>query len=206
MFRTFIRNASAAIALTFALMLAGSTPAFAHGGGVIRLASNHVAVGGKIALIGQKLDKKSNIRLELRGVLDNYPVGEVLTDTAGKFQMRLVLPPHVPAGVYSLVAIAADGDVAARADLTVGMPTGGAGSGPATAMPGMPGMGQGTQEMPGVHATEEMMSLHRSTSPAEVIVIAVFILASFAGAVLLLRKAAKANHSGGGEEVPRPHT
>lgn len=194
MFRTFTRNALAAITVALTLVFTVYTPAFAHGGGVIRLASNHVAVGGEIALTGQKLDKKSNIKLELRGVLDNYPVGEVLTDSAGTFQMRLVLPPHIPAGVYSLVAIAADGDVAARADLTVGMTTGGAGSGPAAAMPGMSGMSQGTQEMPGMHATEEMMTLKRSTSPGEMVFITLFILVSLGGAALLLRKAASMKH------------
>ena len=189
-----MRNALAVTTLAFVLIFAISSPAFAHGGGVIRLASNHVAVGGEIVLAGSKLDKKSNIRLELRGVLDNYPVGEVLSDSAGNFQMRLVLPPHVPAGVYSLVAIAADGDVAARADLTVGMANGGAGSGPAAAMPGMTGMGQGTQEMPGMHATEEMMTLKRTTSPAEWAVIWALIILAAGGGAVLLRKASTAGH------------
>lgn len=184
---------AAAVAAT-ALLLTTSNSAFAHGGGVIRLASNQVAVGGTLALRGEKLEKNSHIRLELRGTLDNYPVGEVKTDTAGKFQMSIVLPPHVPAGAYTLVAIAADGDVTARADLTVGMPTGGAGSGPVpTAMPGMPGM-SGTQEMPGEHATEEMMALKRTTSNGEWAFIAAFILLTFAGGAVLLRKGASARH------------
>ncbi len=199
MFRTF-RLKIVAVALgAVALTLTTSTPAFAHGGGVIRLTSSQVPVGGTMTLSGEKLEKSSNIKLELRGTLDNYPVGEVRTDTAGKFQMSIVLPPHVPAGAYSLVAIAADGDVAARADLTVGTLTGGAGSGPVAAMPGMTGMTgmtgmNGTQEMPGMHATDEMMALKRTTSGGEWLFIGAFILVTFAAGALLLRKAAVARH------------
>lgn len=205
MFTTFKRNALkhnalahnavATITLAFVLAFTISTPAFAHGGGVIRLASNQVAVGGEIMLMGEKLEKNSDIKLELRGILDNYPVGEVRTDSAGKFSMRIVLPPHVPAGTYTLVAIAADGDVSARANLTVGTPTGGAAGGPMAAMPGMAGMGeQGTQQMPGMHATDEMMALQRTTSPGGWAVIWAFIFLTLAGGVVLLRKAAAAGH------------
>ena len=194
MFRTLKWNILGAAVTVTALLLTVNKSAFAHGGGVIRVASNQVAVGGTLALRGEKLEKNSNIRLELRGTLDNYPVGEAKTDTAGKFQMSIVLPPHVPAGAYTLVAIAADGDVTARADLTVGMPTGGAGSGPvASAMPGMPGM-SGTQEMPGEHATEEMMALKQTTSNGGWAFIAAFILVTFAGGAVLLRKGASARH------------
>lgn len=198
MFRTFkwntFGNFFAATLGAAALLLATSTSAFAHPtGGVISLASNRVAVGGTLGLTGEKLEKNSNIRLELRGILDNYPVGEVKTDTAGKFQMSIVLPPHVPAGAYTLVAIAADGDVAARADLTVGTLTGGAGSGPVTGMQGMSGM-NGTQEMPGMHATDEMMALRRTTSGGEWAFIAAFVIVTFAGGAVLLRKAASMRH------------
>lgn len=199
MFRTFkwntFRKFFAATLCAAALLLAMSTSAFAHPtGGVISLASNQVAVGGTLGLTGEKLEKNSNIKLELRGTLDNYPVGEVKTDTAGKFQMSIVLPPHVPAGAYTLVAIAADGDVTARADLTVGTLTGAAGSGPVTGMQGMPGMGHGTQEMPGMHATDEMMALKRTTSGGEWAFIAAFIIVTFASGAVLLRKAASMRH------------
>ncbi|MGI9091108.1 MAG: hypothetical protein ACR2GG_08400 [Gemmatimonadaceae bacterium] len=191
MFTTFKHNAVAAVVLAFALLLAGRTQAFAHGGGIIRLASNQVAVGGTIALSGEKLEKNANIKLELRGILDNYPVGEVKTDTAGNFKMSIVLPPHVPAGTYTLAAIAADGDVSARANITVGAPTGGAAGGPVAAMSDMPGMGEhGTQQMPGMHATDEMMQLQRTTSPGEWAVIWAFIILTAAGGAALLRKAA----------------
>lgn len=198
MSRTFnwntFRNFFAATLGAAALLLAMSTSAFAHPtGGVISLASSQVAVGGTLGLSGEKLEKNSNIRLELRGILDNYPVGEVKTDTAGKFQMSIVLPPHVPAGAYTLVAVAADGDVAARADLTVGTLTGGAGSGPVTGMQGMSGM-NGTQGMPGMHATDEMMALKRTTSGGEWAFIVAFIIVMFAGGAVLLRKAASMRH------------
>lgn len=162
------------------LSLVVSSPALAHGGGVLRLASPTAAVGGSISLTGDKMEKNANLQLELRGTLDNYPVGQVRTDSAGKFRMSIVLPPHVPAGAYSLVAIAPDGDVAARTDLTLTV---------AAASTGMMGE-HGSGAMPAMHATDEMMALHVSTSPAEWLAIAAFLLATVGGGLVLLRRSA----------------
>jgi len=187
MFTTFKRSALATVTLIFSV----SATALAHGdGGVFHLASSQIAVGGQLVLTGEKFEKNADMTLVLRGTLDNYPIGHVLTGKDGRFSAELVLPPHVPAGSYVLVAIAADEDVAARADLTVGMPTGGPGSGPAAAMPGMPGMGTGTQEMPGEHATEEMMVLQHTTTPEQWAVIWALIIVAFGGGAVLLRRAA----------------
>ena len=188
-----MRPALARVAAVLALLAVTSAPAFAHGGGVIRVRAAQVPVGGTIAVSGEKLEKNATLRLELRGTLDNYPIGDAKTDTAGKFSLSVPLPAHVPGGVYSLVAIGPDGDVDARVDLTVGgAATEGTGVGNMPGMPAMaamPGMGHGTQEMSGMHATDEMMVLRRTTSPGEWIIIAVFIVAAFAGGAILLRKA-----------------
>lgn len=192
MFRRLGWNAAAATVIATALLLATNSTAFAHGGGVIRLASKQVPVGGTLALTGEKLEKNAQLRLELRGTLDNYPVGEIRTDTAGAFTTSIVLPPHVPAGSYMLAAIGPDGDVDARTDLTIS-----AAGAPAAAggMAGMPGMGgHGTQEMPGMHATGEMMALNRATSGGEWAVIALFLLLAFGGGAMLLAKSAAARH------------
>lgn len=188
MLGTFTRSALAAIVLAFAASFAASTPAFAHGGGVIRLASNQVSVAGTLGVTGEKLDKNSSVKLELRGILDNYPIGDVKTDAAGAFSTSITLPPHAPAGAYTLVAIGADGDVAARASLTVGGAGGGSAAGAAGAAGTMAGM-------PGMEATAEMMVLQHRTSVAEWVVIWALIIASAAAGAMLLRRSASARHA-----------
>ena len=191
--RTACRIAARTLALLttlVTLLTLTSTPAFAHGGGVIRLASPQAPVGGTLALSGEKLEKNSTFKLELRGTLDNYPIGDAKTDTAGKFRMSIALPAHVPAGVYSLVAVGPDGDVDARVDLTIAGAAG-SGAGGMAGMSGMASMGQGTQEMSGMHATDEMMAIERTTTAGEWVVIWVLILAALGGGAVLLRKAAR---------------
>ena len=175
------------------LILASTVRAGAHGTGAIHLASKQIAVGGDLVMKGEKLGANQELKLELRGILDNYPVGLVHTDAKETFAARLPVPAHAPPGAYSLVAIASDGDVSARTDLVVVAPTesaAGTGSmGSMGGMPGMPGMaGRGMQEMSGAHATAEMMKLDQVTTRGEWMIIALFILLSAgAGALLLAR-------------------
>jgi len=171
----------AAIGLAIGLTLAVAVPAYPHGGGVIRVASKQVAVGGAFAVTGEKLEKNAELRLELRGVLDNYPIGRVHSDGNGKLSASISIPPAIPVGAYTLVAIAADGDVAARTDLAVG---------PAAdvtaSKEGMPHMPTG---MPGMQASAEMMKIERTTTPGEWAIIVTLILLSFAGGAFLLARA-----------------
>lgn len=169
-----------------ALILVTSIPAYPHGGGVLRLATVNVAGGGTVALTGEKLEKNADLALELRGTLDNYPVARVHTDASGKFSTNLTLPPSIPGGAYTLVAIAADGDVAARTNVVIGSPPGGSGA----IMPGMRGNeGMHTeQQVSGPHATAEMMQLKLTTTPAEWAAIATLILLSAAGGAWLLTR------------------
>ncbi len=175
---------------TAALLLVTAAPAYPHGGGMIRLATTQVAGGGTVALTGEKLDKSADLALELRGTLDNYPVGRVRTDAAGKFTTNLTLPPNIPGGAYTLVAIAADGDVAARTDIDIGSAAGGSG----TTMPGMAGNeGMHTaDQISGPHASAEMMQLKRTTTTGEWGVIAVLTLLSFAAGAWLLSRSRRA--------------
>jgi len=172
---------AATIGLAIGLTLVVAVPAYPHGGGVIRVAAKQVAVGGTIALTGEKLEKNADLRLELRGVLDNYPAGRVHSDANGKLRASITIPPAVPVGAYTLVAIAADGDVAARTDLAVG---------PAAdvtaSREGMPHMPAG---MPGMQASAEMMKIEQTTTPGEWAVIAALILLSFGGGAFLLTRA-----------------
>ncbi len=173
-----------------ALLLITAIPAYPHGGGVLRLATVNVAGGGTVALTGEKLEKNAYLALELRGTLDNYPVARVRADAAGKFSTNLTLPPSIPGGAYTLVAIAADGDVAARTNIVIGSPPGGSG----TPMPGMQGnQGMNTeQQVSGPHATAEMMELKMTTTPAEWAVIAMLILLSLGGGAWFLARSQRA--------------
>lgn len=168
------------VGLAVGLTLVLASPAYPHGGGVIRLASKQVAVGGTIALTGRKLEKNADLKLELRGILDNYPAGRIHSDVKGNVSAMVTIPPAIPVGVYTLVAIAEDGDVAARTELSVG-PAADA----AAAKMGMPHM---ATEMPGMEATAEMMKIEPSTTPAEWTVIITLILLSLGGGVFLLAR------------------
>ncbi|MBI4545491.1 MAG: hypothetical protein HY703_09870 [Gemmatimonadetes bacterium] len=91
----------------------------AHEPGVLHLAAREVGVGGEISVHGQKLPRRTRLRLELRGALATLDLGTVHTDGAGEFTARLPLADSVRPGTYGLLAIAPDGDVSARADLVV---------------------------------------------------------------------------------------
>ena len=169
-----------------ALMLSSafSSTAFAHGGGVLRVASKQIPSGGTIQMSGEKLGNNASLRLELRGVLDNYPIGSVRTGPDGKLSASVEVPASVPAGTYTLAAIAADGDVAGRAEISVG-----AAAVVEAAKSGMPHMaGDGMAGMEDMKATADMMKLDIKTTALEWIVISLLILLSFgAGAALLAR-------------------
>jgi hypothetical protein len=170
--------------LAVGLLAASAMPALAHERGAIHLASRKVPVGGDIELTGERLPKNAVLKLQLRGALENYAIGDVRVSASGTFQSKLTLPPHVPAGSYTLVALAPDGDVAARAELVIAA---------APAMRGMPAgapMPHVPQQMSAPHATAEMMALNRKTSPGEWTVILGLIAVSLAAGVALLRKAA----------------
>jgi hypothetical protein len=162
-----------------------------HEVGAIHLSAKTVATGGSVTVRGEKLPKASDLKLELRGVLDNFPVGSVKTDTAGAFQMSLTVPSTVPAGTYTLVVIASDGDVTARADLAVSAalvaPANQPGGGSMSSMPGM-----ADHDMAGMtneQASAAPMQIPHTTTPAEAIVIWGVIGASLVWGLTLIRKA-----------------
>jgi hypothetical protein len=190
--------AASFLAACAALLLAPTIPASAHEVGAIHVSSHQVAVGGSVTVRGEKLPKSEALALELRGVLDNYPVGSVHTDTAGAFEMSLTVPQNVPAGPYTLVVIASDGDVTARADLVVGAATTAeaptARTTPANSMADMPGMSGSMASGTGERATAATMSIANPTTPGEWVIIWVLIVASLAAGAALLRKASLRTH------------
>jgi hypothetical protein len=190
---------AAVVSASVALLFSPAVPAAAHETGAIHVSSHQVAIGGTVDVRGEKLPKSSALNLELRGVLDNFPVGIVHTDTAGAFQMALTVPKEVPAGPYTLVVTASDGDVTARADLVVGGTTTASAS-PAgtkdTGMAGMPGMGGNSEE----RANPAAMPIAHTTTAGEWVVIWALILACVgAGAALLAKSKATALQHGIGD-------
>jgi methionine-rich copper-binding protein CopC len=174
------------------LLLVPVTPVWAHETGAIHVSTNQVVAGATLTVRGEKLPKSEELKLELRGVLDNYPVGSVKTDTAGAFQMSITVQASVPAGAYTLVVIASDGDVTARADLAVSAAaSASAGAAPQGNMAGMPGMTD--HDMAGMadeRATAAEMVIPHNTTTGGWIVIWAIIVGSLGAGVTLVRKAA----------------
>jgi hypothetical protein len=169
--------------LWFVGLLAPLTaPAMAHEKGVIHLASKEVRAGGELGLRGEKLPKRATLRLELRGTLETFTLAQVRTDAAGRFQARLAVPPEARAGAYTVVALAPDGDVAARAALAIVTPARAMDHGTMDSMPP-------TTESP--HPTAEMMKVAVATTGGEWAVILAVIAASLGGALALLRGAVR---------------
>jgi hypothetical protein len=152
----------------------------AHEKGIIRLASNEVPAGGELGVRGEKLPKSATLRLELRGTLETFSLTEVRTNAAGKFEARLPLPTGARAGSYTVVALATDGDVTARAALVI------VAAAPAQAMDHGP-----TDSMPSrierPHPTAEMMKLTVATTGGERATILTIIAVGFGGGLILLR-------------------
>jgi hypothetical protein len=154
--------------------------AFAHPEGVVRLSAKQVEAGAGLGLRGEKMPKAATVKLELRGTLVTLSLGELKTDTAGVFESSIVVPETAEPGNYTLVVVAADGDVLARSDVAI------LAAAPAPATEDHAAMGH--DEMVATEATDEMMPLDVRFSTAEMSVIGVLMLAGLAGGLALLRR------------------
>jgi hypothetical protein len=188
------------IAISACLMIFANS-ALAHEKGAIHLASKTVSVGGELVLRGEKMPKSATIRLELRGTLETFPLPDVATTATGTFQTSVALPATVRVGTYAVVAIAADGDVVARADLVVTVaavtdsPVAPTASPDSTA--GAPAHDMRThgatptspaaRDAP--HASAEMMTLETENTGLEWTTMLVLIALSVVGGAALLRSA-----------------
>ena len=167
------------------LLLVACLPvtAVAHETGVIRLDAKTIPAGGQLEIRGNKLTKGTEFRLELRGVMKTFTLLNVRTDSTGQFVVHLSLPADAPPGNYTVVAVASDKDVVARADVALTAAV----SQPASPMPvGHEGMAPSASGTP--HATDAMMDLPVSTGSVEWgAIIAMTALSLFGGLWLLLR-------------------
>ena len=172
--------------LSLGLLLATAAPALGHETGTIRLAKT-LPAGGELVIRGEKLPKQATLRLQLRGALENFPLGEIRTDSLGGFNARLALPTEARPGTYTVVVLAPDNDIAARAALTITEAAPGEMSPAEHAMMDSTG---GKAAMP--HATADMMDVKTATTPGEWVGMLAIIAASLAGGAVLLLRARRA--------------
>ncbi len=187
-----MRTRTNAMPLVLTLLATLGTPARAHEEGVIRLSAKEVRMGSELGLRGEKLPKSATLRLELRGTLETFPVGEVRTNAGGRFEARLALPVEARAGTYTVVAVASDGDVAARAELTIIAAAPAAGA-PGLATPGVAkheghsAMNTAPMATEGAHPTAAMMKVPVSTTGVERAAVIGIVTLSLAAGLMLLR-------------------
>lgn len=170
-----------AAAVSLAFLLISDSSAIAHETGSVTLNAKELQVGGNLIVRGSKMTKGASFRVELRGILQTFSFGRVSADSGGRFELSVALPAAAGPGAYTVAAVAADGDVSAQANLmivaTTATVTGTGGAHAMESMPGMPDMGG---------ATAEYMHVSVTTTSGEWIVIALIILVSVLGGVLLL--------------------
>lgn len=102
-----------------ALALAIAGPAAAHEDAVLESYQSVVAAGGVLAVTGRDFTEGQSYALRLVGALDEYDLGDIRAAAGGRFSIELEIPATVKPGVYTVRAIAADGDDVASLDLTL---------------------------------------------------------------------------------------
>lgn len=97
----------------------GYAPAAMHPEAVLKSDRGTVEAGGGIVLRGSQFGASQQYALQLLGALDERDLGEVSSDADGLFNTSVAIPSDVRPGAYQVVAVAPDGDVAARLDVVV---------------------------------------------------------------------------------------
>jgi hypothetical protein len=104
---------------TFPVAEGATLPSVAHEKAVLESSRSSVPAGAVLPLDGRDFGAGESYVLRLMGALREYDLGEVEADAEGLFSIELAIPGSVTPGTYQVVAVAPDGDVAARLDLTV---------------------------------------------------------------------------------------
>ncbi len=104
---------------TFPVAEGATLPSVAHEKAVLESSRSSVPAGAVLPLAGRDFGAGESYVLRLMGALREYDLGEVEADAEGLFSIELAIPGSVTPGTYQVVAVAPDGDVAARLDLTV---------------------------------------------------------------------------------------
>jgi len=97
----------------------------AHPEATLRAARAAVAAGTALPVTGENFAANGKVLLALRGALGEYRLVEVTATGEGTLSVSLHIPAEVRPGRYQLVALADDGDVVARLELTLEPPAAG---------------------------------------------------------------------------------
>ena len=101
------------------LLLASAGPLLAHGEAVLKSERSSTSAGETLSIQGAEFEPGEKYALKLTGAMRGYPLRDVQAGADGTFQLDLTVPADVAAGTYKLEAVAPDGDVVARLDVTV---------------------------------------------------------------------------------------
>lgn len=160
------------------LLIAALLLSVAHGKGKLKLGSQHLTVGGTVELTGTEFAKKEPFTVLLIGASGRTRIGEVNSDSLGKFSATLTIPATVAPGSYRLALEASDDDEAASADVMLM-----AGENAVVA-----GDHQQAQHAGGQTPSHEPLQLSRARSPLVTGGAIATIVAMFAVGGLLLRR------------------
>lgn len=164
-----VSRALSAAGTAAAMVLILALPALAHSGGEaseISVEPSTVTVGGTVVLAGTGLEPDSDRTINLVGPDVVVPFPNVTTDADGMFSVTLTIPAHLPAGTYTVQAIA---DETLTTELTL------------TAVAG--------QAAPEPKNEAAAVVAARNRSGLELAVIAVVLLLAVVGGLLLVTQA-----------------
>ncbi|MFQ5738170.1 MAG: hypothetical protein ACE5JX_04115 [Acidobacteriota bacterium] len=105
--------------LTLLALLWVGTWAYAHGPQV-RIDKSTAAPGEVLTVSGEGITSNGEIRITLKGILQDYSLAVVQGDEHGRFEQTVVLPDELQPGSYTLLA---SGDQKATVKLRVGAPS-----------------------------------------------------------------------------------
>lgn len=165
--------------LLIALLL-GAAPLWAHGKGRLKLGTQQVAPGGSVMMSGTEFAKNELFSIYLVGAAGRARVGEIRSDTAGKFNTTITAPADLTPGSYRIVLEASDDDEVASANVQVAASLAAADEHAGHDMEPVP-EGSAT-------ATAEPLELERARSPAVTGGALIGIVTALALGVLLLRR------------------
>lgn len=90
-----------------------------HPDALLKSSVSTVGAGATMPLEGEMFLPDQKVKLMLQGAFNEYDLPEIKANVEGKFSTTLEIPSDVRPGAYALVAIANDGDIVARLEVSV---------------------------------------------------------------------------------------
>jgi len=100
-------------------LLAVALVAAVHPEATLRSSVKSVEAGHEMPLQGEQFDAGDAVQLVLQSALTEYDLRSVTPEEGGVFAINVEIPANARPGEYRLVAVASDGEIAARLDVTV---------------------------------------------------------------------------------------